>query len=95
MRYGIYAGLAWTGLLYWTGIPVATYFCVPRVGNAWDVQTVGVRCANMNLYLMVVAVLAVALDIYILVLPISTILGLHMSLTRRLSVLGVFGTAFL
>lgn len=61
----------------------------------WDVQAVGERCGKMSLYLMIVSVLAVVLDFYILILPISTIMGLHMSLNRRLSVLGVFGTAFL
>ena len=49
----------------------------------------------MTLYLMIVSVLAVVLDFFILILPISTIMGLHMSLDKRLSVLGVFGTAFL
>ena len=95
VRYGVYAGLAWAFLLYWTGIPIATSFCVPRIGDVWDVQAVGERCAKMSLYLMTVSVLAVVLDFYILILPISTIMGLHMSLNRRLSILGVFGTAFL
>lgn len=49
----------------------------------------------MDLYLTIVAILAVALDVYIFVLPIPTILRLQMSPTKRLSVLGVFGTAFL
>ena len=95
VRYAVYAGLAWTFLLYWTGIPIATYYCVPRMGDVWDIQAVGERCAKMTLYLMIVSVLAVILDFYILILPISTIMGLHLSLNRRLSVLGVFGTAFL
>ena len=95
VRYGVYAGLAWTFLLYWTGVPIATLSCAPRNGNVWNVQNVGERCQKMRLYLMVVSVLAVVLDLYLLVLPISTILGLRMSLNKRLSVLGIFGTAIL
>lgn len=46
-------------------------------------------------YTLVQGVLSVVLDVYIFILPIPIVLTLQISLKRRLSILGVFGTAVL
>lgn len=82
--------------MHWTGVPLATYFCVPRIGEPWnDVETISRNCANDEIYGIVQGVLSVVLDLYIFILPIPIILGLQMPVKRRLSILGVFGTAIL
>ena len=95
MRYGIWFGLTWNFLLYWINVPLEPYFCAPRLGHKWDVEAVAGTCTKYVIFSVVQGALAVALDLYIFVLPIPVILRLKMSRKRRLSVLGVFGTAVL
>ena len=92
MRYGVWFGLAWTFLIYWIGVPLATYFCAPHIGMAWESET---KCRKETIYGVIQGVLSVVLDLYIFFLPIPIVLRLHMSLKRRLSILAVFGTAIL
>lgn len=95
MRYSIWFGLVWNFLLYWSGIPIATYYGTPRIGQPWDVVAATETCANLANYLVIQGVLAVALDLYIFILPIPIVLKLRISLQQRLSILGIFGTAIL
>lgn len=95
MRYSIWLGLLWNTLLYWSGIPIATYYCTPRIGKPWDPVTITNSCVKFTTYTLVQGVLSVVLDVYISILPIPIVLTLQISLKRRLSILGVFGTAVL
>ena len=95
MRYSIWFGLVWNFLLYWSGIPIATYYGTPRIGQPWDVVAATETCANLTTYVLVQGVLAVALDLYMFILPIPIVLKLRISLQQRLSILGIFGTAIL
>lgn len=95
MRYSVWLGLAWNFLIYWIGVPLTTYFCVPRIGKAWDIDDFSSGCEKLSLFSVVQGVLAVLLDLYIFLLPIPIVLRLQMSLKSRLSVLGIFGTAIL
>lgn len=95
MRYSIWFGLAYTFVLYWINIPFESWNCAPRAGDPWGLETVGMTCRNNVMFGLVQGVLAVALDLYIFILPIPVTLRLQMSLRRRLAVLGVFATAIL
>ena len=96
MRYSIWFGLTWNFLVYWTMAALATYFCVPRIGESWnDIETIAPRCTKDRPVGLIQGVFSVVLDLYIFILPIPIVLRLQMSLKRRLSILGIFGTALL
>ena len=94
-KYGAWFGLLWTSLLYWTGVPIQIYCSVPVIGREWNVVTVDKHYKILAIYFIVQGVLSVVLDLYIFVLPVPVILRLQMSQKKRLSILGVFGTAIL
>ena len=95
MRFCIWLGLILNFLLYWSSIPIATYYGTPRIGQPWDVVAITETCANLTIYLVIQGVLSVVLDLYILILPFPIVLKLGISLQQRLSILSVFGTAIL
>ena len=95
MRYSIWFGLAFTFVLYWINIPFESWYCAPRAGDPWDLETIGKTCPHNIIFGLVQGVLSVALDLYIFIIPIPVVLQLQMSMKRRLSVIGVFATAFL
>ena len=95
MRYSIWFGLIWNLLLYWSGIPIVSYYCTPRIGKPWDPFAIARSCTNFTTYTVIQSVLSVALDLYVFILPIPIVVKLQMSPKRRLSVLGIFGTAIL
>ncbi|KAM0802371.1 hypothetical protein BDR22DRAFT_887605 [Usnea florida] len=94
MRYGIWSGLAFALFIYWSGVLFGTLWCAPRGGEK-DLKDITQKCEKDILFGLIQGVLGVVLDLYIFLLPIPTILGLQMSLRRRLSILSVFGTAIL
>ena len=95
MKYSIWLGLAWDFLLYWSGIPIATLYGTPRIGQSWDVVATTETRANLTTFALVQGVLSVVLDFYIFILPIPIVSKLPISLKQRLSILGVFATAIL
>ena len=95
MKYSIWFGLAFDFVLYWINIPFESWYCAPRAGDPWSLETVGRTCSDNIMFGLVQGVLAVVLDLYIFILPIPIVLSLQMSTRRRLSVLGVFATAIL
>ena len=96
IRYCVWLGLAWNLLIYWIGVPLTAYFCVSPSGKAWVVDNLrSDRCMKLTVWGVIQGALAVVLDLYIFLLPIPIVLRLQMSLKRRLSILGVFGTSTL
>ena len=95
MRYSIWLGLVWDFLLYWSSIPIATYYGTPRTGQSWDVVAMTETCANLEIYILIQGVLSVVLDLYIFILPMPIVSKLPISLKQRLSILSVFATAIL
>lgn len=88
-------GLAWCFLIYLNNILMPTYFCAPRIGERWGSSTCSERCSRFVIYAMILSAFSLALDLYIFILPVPMILRLQMSRKRRVSILGIFGTAFL
>ena len=91
--YSLYIGILLTGLVYLPNIIIGVVFCAPRAGQAWEIQNI--HCADTELWFLIQAVLIVLLDIYIFVLPISTLLGLQMSWGRKTGIMMIFATAVL
>ncbi|KAL8851306.1 MAG: hypothetical protein Q9221_003751 [Calogaya cf. arnoldii] len=90
MRYAIYAGLIFTGLLYGIHVPLVIGFCTPRGGSKiLDFDS----CAKLTVWGPVQGFLAMLLDVYIFILPFPVISQLKLPRGKRLGVYVLFGTA--
>ena len=95
MRYSIWLGLILDFLLYWSGVPITTYYCTPRIGKPWNAFVIDQNCLKFGIYTVVQGAFSVILDLYIFILPIPVVLKIQMAPKRRVSILGIFGTACL
>ena len=82
-------------MISWSNVLFGTLWCTPRAGEQWEIEDIARRCEKEIIYGVVQGVLAVVIDLYIFFLPMPIVLSLQMSKKRRLSILGVFGTAIL
>ncbi len=95
MRYLIYLGIGFGFCIYWVLVPIEAYFCAPAAGQSWDPVTLGPKCLKSVPVGVVQGPLNTLEDIFILVLPISSVMNLHLPLKRKLQVLGIFMTGIL
>lgn len=91
-RYSIYVGIVWTTLISLTTVIVAGALCAPRKGESFDSLTLVQRCKNEEIWAAVQGALNVALDFYILYLPVPVIWKLQLGRKRKIGVLGIFMT---
>lgn len=94
MRISIWIGIVWALLTYLPNPFVISYYCAPHIGEQWDL-TVGIRCGDPLKWEIASAAMSIMLDIFILILPIPVIMGLHLTRRTRVGVLFVFLTATL
>ena len=78
-----------------SAIPLLSYFCTPVPGQSWGALEVFAKCKRLVVYAVVQGSCNIALDIFIFLLPLPTIFGLHLPLKKKLGVLTIFGTGFL
>ncbi|KAL2273699.1 hypothetical protein FJTKL_04154 [Diaporthe vaccinii] len=99
-RMAIQAGIIVSALLYGASIAAFSYHSVPHVGKTWD-DIVITSMLHPSRSLFAVkwgigqATLGAALDIYIFILPLPTILRLHLPSRKRIQLMAVFSTAIL
>ncbi|KAL8992988.1 MAG: hypothetical protein Q9169_006678 [Polycauliona sp. 2 TL-2023] len=90
MRYAIYAGLFFTGILYGIHVPLVLGFCSPRgASKIIDFES----CAKLTVWGPVQGFFAMLLDVYIFVLPFPVIRHLKLPRGKRVGVYVLFGTA--
>lgn len=94
MYIAIRVGLILNFLIYWPGVAIATYYEVPHVGETW-LDTLDGRTLIPLSWWQAQSALIVALDIYIFVLPLPTVMSLQMPIRKRLSVISVFSVAMM
>jgi len=84
IRVGVIIGTVWAFLAYIPNIVVSGYFCAPHIGQPWDIR-IGSTCDQpaTKKWLVTSAAMSLALDIFILVLPIPVVLRLHLNAKRR------------
>lgn len=95
MRIAVDGGIAFTFALYFPNIPLAAIYSAPRAGQPWSSILTSDGPFKMIPYSIAMAAGSTLLDIYLFVLPLSTIASLNMPLGRRIQLLGVFATALL
>lgn len=94
MRVAIWIGLTFNFLIYGPGIAVATYYEAPRVGETWLDTLDGRNMAPLSWW-QAQSALVVALDIYIFVLPLPSLMRLQLPTRKRTSVIAVFSVALM
>lgn len=86
-------GIAFTGLLYFTNIPLAAVLSAPHMGETWDSVLFSGRPQKQLVWGVVQSALSTVLDLFIFILPIPVILGLNLSPKRKMQILAVFTIA--
>jgi hypothetical protein len=94
MRYAIFFGIAFNVVLYWPFVIVMSYFCAPEIGQGAAVE-VNSECTRLTPYTIAQGAAIVVLDLYIFLLPLSTVLRLRLSPIKKIAALTVFMTASL
>ncbi|EED20041.1 conserved hypothetical protein [Talaromyces stipitatus ATCC 10500] len=94
-RYAIYFGLFVNWGFYIAIIIATLYFTSPAPGQTWQESFASPRYAKSLTMTIPIASGSLALDLYILILPMFPIWGLRMDLKKKLGVLSIFGTGVL
>lgn len=68
--------------------------CSPKVGRPWD-WTTAAKCSRCAIFGVVLGVANLALDIFLLILPMPIILSLQLSAKKKIGVLAIFMVGFL
>ena len=74
MRYAIYLGSAFSFCLYWTNVPLYSYFCAAHDG-VWDIHVVE-RCNTISSFSVIQAAMDIGLSLYIMIIPIPAVFKL-------------------
>lgn len=93
MRIAIYIGLTFTVVAYWPNLILVPIFSVPYAGETWDDMVTNPRVFKMTPVGTEQGTLAVLLDLYIFILPMPILASLNINTTKRVHLIGVFGTA--
>ncbi|KAI1352215.1 hypothetical protein F5Y01DRAFT_304100 [Xylaria sp. FL0043] len=77
-------------LAYFTSVILEAFVLCKPVQYNWDKSIPG-ECTNQHLAFLLAGITNLLIDTLIVVLPMPKLFGLHMSLSRRLSIAGMFG----
>ena len=95
MRYLIYFGIVFSFCLYFTNLPLDAIMCAPRHGQAWDDLNVLAQCEKTLPFAIVQGTLNVAVDLFVLWLPIPVVWHLNMPTKKKIGIIGIFTTGLL
>ncbi|KAF2470654.1 uncharacterized protein BDR25DRAFT_261751 [Lindgomyces ingoldianus] len=87
----VYAGMGLNASIFITNILMACFQCLPFDEILHPGTHPDAVCINKLVLLIVPSILNILEDLYILILPISTVWNLQMSLRRKIAVLCVIG----
>ena len=92
-RYKLYGALAFIATTSLISIPIYLAICLPSSKGSWaEGQT---KCDKTLVYIYVQGPAAVIFDLFVIHLPASVIVHLHMPLRRKIGVLAIFMTGLL
>ncbi|CAJ2506591.1 Uu.00g077770.m01.CDS01 [Anthostomella pinea] len=94
-RIACYVAITAAFGVYLASIPLLSYFCTPSAGGDWGSLDVFAKCKRLLDWAMVQGSCDIVLNIYILLLPLTVVLGLHMPPRKKLGVLAIFLTGLL
>lgn len=75
------------------GLPM-TFACKPisAVWTSWDMETPYDHCINQSIFWFVAAAYNIAVDVYIVLIPIPELIKLNLSLRKKLMLVAIFST---
>lgn len=97
IRIGSIIGIIVSFMLYFPAALILSYWAAPRIGETWE-EFATTHTARMYRAIpggVTIGAVSVLIDLYIFVLPLPTIARLNMSMSKRLKVVSLFGTALL
>lgn len=94
VRYIITVGIAFCFAVYLASLAIAVNYCAPHPGKAWDLLVLN-SCSRFGHYNLISGVANLALDIFMIGLPIPVILRLQLPFKKKLGVLAIFMTGLL
>ncbi|KAL8873666.1 MAG: hypothetical protein Q9174_000896 [Haloplaca sp. 1 TL-2023] len=87
-----WGGIAVTGVFYFLSLVINLVLCSPRGGESYVMAFSAQRCARSKYLAVMTGVFNVISDLYLLLLPVRVVLGIHLALKMRLRLLAVFMT---
>lgn len=91
--YAVYFGLVFNFFTYIPLFASAIYYSTPRGGLTWGELALSTS-PQRGLYMTTVkAAMSVAMNLYILILPLPILSNLHLAISKRLQLIAVFATA--
>jgi hypothetical protein len=91
-----YTGMIASFFLYMTLMALNAYFCAPRTGQDFTDYLLAMdspQCLNnIKPTAVVGAALNIAVDVYIMIIPLPAVVALHLPLRRKLGVVAIFLT---
>lgn len=95
MRVMIKCGIAFGFVVYIVvNLPLVSTLCAPPAGHKWDFSVL-LSCRRALTFGVVQAVFNVALDLFILILPIPAIVQLQLPMNKKIGVFAIFLTGLL
>jgi hypothetical protein len=94
ITWSCWFGIVFSTVLYWTAIVLLSFYNFPHKGDHWDLL-LGMKIQNdQNTFVvwLVVGSFNLFLDVFLLVLPMPIVMGLRMSLQKRIGLAAVFLT---
>lgn len=94
LRYIITIGIAFCFAVYFANVAVAVRYCAPHIGQGWNLWVI-YSCSRIGFYNIISGAANMALDIFMLGLPIPVILRLQLPCKKKVGVLAIFMTGLL
>lgn len=95
VRIGAKVGLVFSLIGYFVPTLAFAYFAAPHVGERWEeLQTNGRPLQGVPSG-VTIGSLSILIDIYIFVLPLSTLYSLNLAFAKKVQLIALFATAFL
>lgn len=95
MKIAIYFGITHIVLFYTACMIFILSICIPGPDDSWTSKKFGARCRRANVLNPVIGSVGLVTDVYLFILPFLILLGLQLSLRRKLQIGAVFLTGFM
>ncbi|MCJ1359195.1 MAG: hypothetical protein MMC33_009195 [Icmadophila ericetorum] len=89
-RYAVYFGFFADFIVYLCNVPLLAIFCAPPPGQSW--AAVFQKCQRLRPLAVAQGICNIALDIYILLLPVQTVWALNLPAKKKVGVIAIFTT---
>jgi hypothetical protein len=92
IKWACWLGIGFSTVLYWSAVIILSNYNFPKRGKHWDLLLgMKIQSDNKNYVVwLIVGSFNMFLDVLLLVLPLPIVMGLKMSLQKRVGLAAVF-----